>query len=150
MEFAHYSNRASQKEPNDWKSWYTWQVLFNIETLLLFCFKLSMVFIIKTVFQKKHYKNLSENFNFWMTCFQSCIKCLSQSNFISPMMNAMNRRRDLVGVACEALHSAFHNCAEDLMRQVSTVTAFKSSVWYIFSYRSISLGTINTMMSALL
>lgn len=47
----------------------------------------------------------------------SCIKCLSQSNFINPMVSAMNRRRDLIGVACEALHSAFHHCAEDLMQQ---------------------------------
>ncbi|XP_035224862.1 dnaJ homolog subfamily C member 13-like [Stegodyphus dumicola] len=47
----------------------------------------------------------------------SCVKCLSQSNFICPMMIAMKRRNDLVGIACEALNNAFTHCTEDLMQQ---------------------------------
>ncbi|GIY06445.1 dnaJ homolog subfamily C member 13 [Caerostris darwini] len=47
----------------------------------------------------------------------TCIKCLSQSSFISPMMKAMTRRLDLVGIACESLNNAFHQSSEDLMTQ---------------------------------
>lgn len=46
-----------------------------------------------------------------------CIKYLSQSSFISSMMKAMKRRRDLVGIASEALNLAFQQSSEDLMQQ---------------------------------
>ncbi|GFX82675.1 dnaJ homolog subfamily C member 13 [Trichonephila clavipes] len=46
-----------------------------------------------------------------------CIKYLSQSSFISSMMKAMKRRRDLVGIASEALNLAFQQSSDDLMQQ---------------------------------
>ncbi|XP_042910016.2 dnaJ homolog subfamily C member 13 isoform X1 [Parasteatoda tepidariorum] len=47
----------------------------------------------------------------------NCIKCLSQSNFIIPMIKAIKRRNDLVGVACEALNNTFQHSNDDLMLQ---------------------------------
>ncbi|GFS52720.1 dnaJ homolog subfamily C member 13 [Trichonephila inaurata madagascariensis] len=46
-----------------------------------------------------------------------CIKYLSQSSFISSMMKSMKRRRDLVGIASEALNLAFQQSSDDLMQQ---------------------------------
>lgn len=67
--------------------------------------------------------------------FQICIKCLSQSNFISPMMKAMKRRCDLVGVACEALNNCFHHSSDDLMQQVTNIFITLSLVTLIILFR---------------
>ncbi|XP_054717127.1 dnaJ homolog subfamily C member 13-like [Uloborus diversus] len=48
---------------------------------------------------------------------EGCIKCMSQSNFISPLIKAMKKRNDLVGIGCETLNNAFQHSNEDLMLQ---------------------------------
>lgn len=49
---------------------------------------------------------------------EACIRLLGQTDCILSMIKAMKRRKDMVGVACEALNSMFQYNNQDLVQQV--------------------------------
>lgn len=49
---------------------------------------------------------------------------------ISPLMNGMKKRSDVVGVACEALNRMFQKEQNDLVAQVSSTSLdYKRGAW---------------------
>lgn len=50
--------------------------------------------------------------------FQICIRAIAQIECIGPMRVAMKIRRDMIGVACDALMKMFQVGDDDLVEQV--------------------------------
>ena len=53
-----------------------------------------------------------------MILLQVCIRAMAQTDCIGPMKIGMKSRRDMIGVACEALNKLFSEGEEDLVEQV--------------------------------
>jgi DnaJ homolog subfamily C member 13 len=51
-------------------------------------------------------------------CFQVCIRAIAQTECIGPMKIAMKIRRDMIGVACDALMKMFQVGDDELIEQV--------------------------------
>ena len=61
-----------------------------------------------------------------MFLLQVCIRAMAQYDCIGPMKLAMKIRRDVIGLACEALMKMFQLGEDNLVEQVSKGSAHES------------------------
>lgn len=63
---------------------------------------------------------------------QLCVRAMASLETISPLMNGMKKRPDVIGVACEALNRMFQKEQNDLVAQVSSMFSVYRNV--VFGY----------------
>ncbi|XP_013794496.1 LOW QUALITY PROTEIN: dnaJ homolog subfamily C member 13-like [Limulus polyphemus] len=80
---------------------------------------------------------------------EACIRLLGQTDCILSMIKAMKRRKDMVGVACEALNSMFQHNNQDLVQQISAVLE-KSTIWSEYRDQKHDLFITSTTISGYL
>lgn len=74
---------------------------------------------------------------------ENCINAISQTDCMSPLKNAMQSRRDMIGVACEALNRLFSTNQEQLVKQALQV----DFVTYLLSLLESQLDIENQAMT---